>query len=377
MVADEDGAGVADAAGAHRGVGGDDFEVLGGPGIDDLEPVVQVVDQDVGGLAVEGRLHPLAVPGGFDLADQLGVDGVEQLGAGGHQQAGRQRVVLGLGDQVGGDVRRDRRVVGQDRDLGRSSLGVDAAAPLDQTLGGGDVDVARAGDDVHRSAPLDPVREHRDGLGAAHGPHLVDAEQGAGGQHDRVRQPVGLRGAGDREAADPGDLGGDDVHHHAARVGDATARHVEPDPADRHPALGHGRAVDDPDDLVGPQLSGGDGGRATHGLLEGAADGGVEPVQGLGQGLRRDPQGRRLDAVEAQGGLAHGLLPAVTDRLDDRADLLDSGRDVELGPREQRERVDVAAASQVDAGQHEGLQGRRGGWMRLPRPVHPGRSSRA
>jgi hypothetical protein len=136
VVADEDGAGVAHPAGPLGGVGGEHLEVLGRPGVHDLEPVVEVLDQHVRGLAGQRRLDPLAVPGGRHLLAELHVDGVQQRDARGDQQAGGQRVVLGLGDQVGGDVGRDGGVVGQDPDLGRAGLGVDAAQALHQPLGG-------------------------------------------------------------------------------------------------------------------------------------------------------------------------------------------------------------------------------------------------
>jgi hypothetical protein len=78
--------------------------VLGRPGVDDLEPVVQVVHQHVRRLAGQRRLDPLAVPGDGHLLAELDVDGVQQRDARGDEQAGGQRVVLGLGDQVGRDV---------------------------------------------------------------------------------------------------------------------------------------------------------------------------------------------------------------------------------------------------------------------------------
>ena len=66
--------------------------------------------------------------------------------------------MLGLADQVGGDVHRVGGGVGEDRDLGRAGLGVDADHAAHQPFGGGDVDVARAGDDVDR---LDADRRRR------------------------------------------------------------------------------------------------------------------------------------------------------------------------------------------------------------------------
>ena len=119
-------------------------------------------------------------------------------------------------------------------------LGVDADHAAQQPLGRRDVDVARPHHEVGRLAVVGAVGEHRDRLGAADRVHLVDAEQGAGREDDRVRQAVvvPLRRAGDGQRPDTGDLGGHDVHHDARRVGHQPARHVEPDPAYRHPALG-------------------------------------------------------------------------------------------------------------------------------------------
>ena len=60
--------------------------------------------------------------------------------------------MLGLADEVGGDVRGIGRVVGQDHDLGGSGLGVDADDALQGALGRGDVDVAWPGHEIHRRA---------------------------------------------------------------------------------------------------------------------------------------------------------------------------------------------------------------------------------
>ena len=70
----------------------------------------------------------------------------------GDEHAGRDDVVLGLADEVGGDEGGVGGVVGEDGDLGGTGLGVDADAALEQALGGGDVDVARARDHVDRAA---------------------------------------------------------------------------------------------------------------------------------------------------------------------------------------------------------------------------------
>ena len=143
------------------------------------------------------------MPGHRHLLVQLGLDLVGQPLRRRDQHAGGQRVVLGLADQVGGDVRRVGGVVGEDRDLGRPGLGVDADHALEQPLGGDGVDVAGPGDQVDPAAGSGAVGEHRDRLGAADGVHLVDPEQRAGGQDRRVRQPavLPLRRRGERDRA--------------------------------------------------------------------------------------------------------------------------------------------------------------------------------
>ena len=113
--------------------------------------------------------------------------------------------------------------------------------PLKQPLGGGDPDVAGAGDHVGGRALLGAVREHRDGLGAAGRVHLVDAEQRAGGEDRRVRQPAEVApAAGEARAMrlDARLLRGHHVHDHGGRVDGPAAGRVQPDPVDRHPPLG-------------------------------------------------------------------------------------------------------------------------------------------
>ena len=125
--ADEDRAGVADLGRDLGRVGGLDLQVLGGVGVDDADARVDVVDQDDGRLRAGQRgRDPLPVHGGLQLGAQFGVDRVGERGARRDQDAGGHFVVLGLRDQVGGDVHRVGGVVGQDGDLGRAGLGVDA-----------------------------------------------------------------------------------------------------------------------------------------------------------------------------------------------------------------------------------------------------------
>ncbi len=195
--ADEDRARIADPGGDGGGVGGLDLQVLGGVGVDHVQALVDRVDQDDPGLRAGQRLaDPGLVPGRGDLGLQLGLDRLGQCGRVGDQDRGRVRVVLGLADQVGGDMARVGGRVREDRDLGRPGLGVDPDPALEQPLGGGDVDVAGAGDQVDRLAAAlaltGAVGEHGDRLGAADRVDLVDAEQRAGREDGGVRQAAEL-----------------------------------------------------------------------------------------------------------------------------------------------------------------------------------------
>src|SRR5690606_6648665 len=164
------------------------------------------------------------VAGGGDAGGELGVDGVGQGGRDRDEDRGGGRVVLGLTDEVDGDVGRVGLGVGDHGDLGGAGLGVDADQALDGPFGGGDVDVAGAGDHVDRVALPCAVGEHADGHGAAHGVDLVDAEQPGDGEDALVRQAaVGLLGRGGQgDGVDARDLGGDGVHD------DAGGEHGEP-----------------------------------------------------------------------------------------------------------------------------------------------------
>lgn len=94
--------------------------MLGAVRVDHLEAVLQAVHQHDRGLpAGERGLDPvLDVLGRGDLRLQLPLHGVRELDGVGDEDGGGQRVVLGLADQVGGDVHRVGRGVREDGDLG-------------------------------------------------------------------------------------------------------------------------------------------------------------------------------------------------------------------------------------------------------------------
>ena len=270
--------------------------------------------------------------------------------------------MLGLADQVGGDVRRVGSVVGEDRDLGRAGLGVDADLTEQEPLGGDHVDVAGAGDQVDLLAAVEAVREPGDRLRAAHRVDLFDPEQRTHREHRRVRQAAELllRRGGDRERRDAGDLRRYDVHHHAGRQRRTTARDVQPDALDRDealrdPAAGRGLGGD-----VGGQLVLADLADPADRLLERAADLGVELLQGGLQGVGRDPDVLDPDMVELLAVLPDRLESTMTDVQADRSDDVESLLDVEHGSGDEGVHFGLEvghlsgrhSAPQVDAANH-------------------------
>jgi len=112
-----------------------DLQVFGGVGVDDLDPGVQVVDQDDRRLRSTQRgRHPAGVHRGLQLGRHFAVDGIGEVQAWGHQHTGGHLVVLGLTDQVRGHVRRAGGVVRQDGDLGGTGFGVDTHLGATQRL---------------------------------------------------------------------------------------------------------------------------------------------------------------------------------------------------------------------------------------------------
>ena len=322
--------------------------MLGGVGVHHVEPLLEVVDEHDGRLLTAERgADPFGVLGQRHLLVELGGHVVGQRLAGRDQDGGGQRVVLGLADQVCGDVRRVGGVVGQHGDLGRSRLGVDTDDALDQALGAHRVDVARPGDQVDGTAAACAVREHRDRLGAADGVHLVDAEQRARSQDRRVRPAAeaGLRRGRERDRGDAGDLRGHDVHDHRGNQRRQAAGHVETHPLDRHHALRHPAARDHLGDHVGLEL--GLAGAAQPGdrLLQGGPHRRVQTAQCLRDRLRRYGDVVLLHAVEPGRELQDGLEATGPHGVDDRADDLERAGDVGVGAGHHGPVVDVGRRS--------------------------------
>lgn len=169
------------------------------------------------------------------------------------------------------------------------------------------------------------------------GVHLVDAEQGAGGEDRRVRQSAELllRGRGYGQALDTGLLRRDDVHHDGGRVDGAAARHVQADALDRDPLLGDRAAGDDLGGVRGAALLAVDEAGAPDGLLEGGPDGRVELFEGTADRLGGHAQARDPHMVEFLAIVDHCRRATMPHVLADRPHRLQGGFHVELGTGQQ------------------------------------------
>ena len=173
---------------------------------------------------------------GFELAGDGLLHRVGERRIVGDQDRLRRRVVLGLGQEVGGDPLRIGGVVGEDQHFGRAGDHVDADLAKHVALGRRHIGVAGADDLVDRGNRLRPVGQCRDRLGTADAIDLIDTGERGGGEHQRVELAVRRRHH-HHQAAHTGHLGGHGVHQHRGRIGRRAAGHIEPDRGNRGPAV--------------------------------------------------------------------------------------------------------------------------------------------
>ena len=208
---------------AHRQLG-----VLGREAIHGVGHLGVAVDDDDGAVVAQRLLGDRAARKQRDLALHLGGDSAGDVGAARDQDWHRQRVVLGLRQQIGGDPARIDAVVGDDDQLGRAGDRVDADVAEDQPLGGGDVGVAGAHDLVDARDALRAVGERGDRLRAADHEHARDAGE-ARGQQRLGRRPR----RGHHDLAHAGDLRRHGGHHHRRGIARGAAGDVDPDARQR------------------------------------------------------------------------------------------------------------------------------------------------
>ena len=127
---------------------------------------------------------------GRELPGRLLLDGVEQRGGGRQQHRARHGVVLGLGEEVGGDEGGVGVRIRDHHHLARAGQHVDAHVTEHPALGQRHVDVARPHDLVHAADRLGAVGERGDRLRAAYAIRLGHAADARGRQHGGVDAAV-------------------------------------------------------------------------------------------------------------------------------------------------------------------------------------------
>ena len=127
------------------------------------------------------------------LGDGLGDSRTERM-LRRHEDCERERIVLGLGDQIGGEMPGIRARVGYDDHFGRAGERVDADLPGQLPLRLGDVGISRPDD---RVAARDPLRAEREGRNRLRSPGAEDAgrpgDPGRSGNLGRNRSVLARR----------------------------------------------------------------------------------------------------------------------------------------------------------------------------------------
>ncbi len=312
-------------------------------------------------------------------------------------------VVLGLGEEVGGDPGRIGAGVGNDENLRGAGDHVDPDATEYLALGLGDVGVAGADDLVDRGDGGRAVGQRRDRLRPAHPIDLVDAGDVGGRQDERIDVAIRRR-RHHRHAPAAGHLGRDRVHQNGAGIGGGAARHVEADRIDRPPAEAEADALIVPIVEIGRELALVEGADPAGGQLERRQLGTAAGGKGGGDRLLADPElpGLEVEAVEArrqpdEGRVAlgpylvedgaHGvphvgrlLAPALDERLEGsgeaRVPLVKPARHTTPSSRAAAWRSDRRASRGRAPARRNRPSGRRWRWCGAgsgPPPRRPGR----
>ena len=267
------------------------------------------------------------------------------------RSGGAVGAVLGLGHEVDGDEVGGGRFVGHHHQLRRAGGGLDADHAGHLPLGQRDVDVARSDDDVDRPDGLGAVGHGGDGLGAADPVHLVDGQEGGGGQRGLGDGAVGAGRHAQGDLGHAGHLGRDGGHQHGGRVHRPPAGDVATGPVDRPDEV----ADDDALPLVA-RLVLHLGAVVGHDLVAGELERLPEPRrhggQGVGEVTRGHPEVLQLAAVEAGGEVPQGVVAPLADVGDDLPDRFQGPVATRFGARQGRGEVVAGTAAKVESCEH-------------------------
>ena len=229
VLADEQGAVIAETVGECARVPGVHLQVFGGHMIrigdhrrfglthDDFAVVCPTFSGHLG-----GRQR-------FELARNLHDRGFGQRAVGGDQADTGAYVMLSLAEEIGGDQFWVARTVGHDEDFRWTGQLIDTHGAEHLALGFINEGVSRAHDLIDPRDGLRAERHRGDRLGPADPENAVGAGQVASGDHRRVG--VGRQAGHDLVAS--GDFAGHDCHDRRRQQGETPARNISPDPFDR------------------------------------------------------------------------------------------------------------------------------------------------
>ena len=223
VLSDEDGSGAGHARDGPSRIDADELEVLGRQLVGKGERLCQVASHDRRTARREGLAGDR---GRLGVVREQGDDGVREPRAGGDQHCERERIVLGLRDQIDGDQPRVGALVRDDCHLGRPCQRVDAHLARELLLRFGHERVARPDDDVRARDLLRADRERRDRLCAA-GPEDSRRAGDARGCSDLGQhRAVPARRRRHDHVAHAGEPRHRRRHDHRARIRRTAARHV-------------------------------------------------------------------------------------------------------------------------------------------------------
>ena len=238
---DEDRARVAHQRHEQRRVGAHQFEVFGRDRVGDIDRVRRVVDEHACGRRPRAstRLRRAASAATSNASSARSTPR-RDLVVPRDERDRAARTVLGLREQVGRDPRRVDRVVGDDRDFGRTGEPVDADDAEHLPLGLGHVRVARPDDDVDRHGSIS-VPNASAAIACAPPMRYTSSTpaSAAAARIDGGDRAVGSGRHAQHDLGDARDARRDRGHQHRRRVARATAGHVAAGAVDRHDDLVH------------------------------------------------------------------------------------------------------------------------------------------
>ena len=151
MAAEENRAGVAHPRRQPVRLGDRQLDMFRRDAVDQVGPLIEVVDDDRGAVCAPAGAGDISARHGPELALDGADHGIGEIRVVGDQDRLRRLVVLGLGQQVGGNPGRIIVAIGQHQDFRRPGDQVDADPTEDPPLGGRHIGVAWADDLVDRA----------------------------------------------------------------------------------------------------------------------------------------------------------------------------------------------------------------------------------